>query len=108
MTTILASFASVATVSLVSLGLGVRKALWVNLGSASMAILGTTTVLIVESVAQQVDARGIPVTAGGFVYLAAADLIPELQHDRSFRALTVQTSLITMGIGVMWLLTLVA
>jgi zinc and cadmium transporter len=43
----------------------------------------------------------VPVTAGGFVYLAAADLIPELQHDRSRRALFVQTSLIALGIGVM-------
>jgi hypothetical protein len=46
-------------------------------------------------------------TAGGFVYLAAADLIPELQHDRSRRALIVQTALISLGIGVMGLLALI-
>jgi hypothetical protein len=40
------------------------------------------------------------------VYLAAADLIPELQHDRSLRALVEQTSLIAAGIVVMALLTL--
>ena len=44
---------------------------------------------------------------GGFVYLAAADLIPELQHDRSLRALVVQTVLITLGIVVMGLLTFI-
>jgi zinc and cadmium transporter len=49
----------------------------------------------------------LPVTAGGFVYLAAADLIPELQHDRSWLALLVQTSLISLGIGVMSLLAFV-
>jgi hypothetical protein len=42
-----------------------------------------------------------------FFYLAAADLIPELQHDRSLRALIVQTILISLGIAVMGLLTLV-
>jgi zinc transporter ZupT len=47
----------------------------------------------------------LPITAGGFVYLAAADLIPELQHDRSLRALVVQTSLMSAGIGLMGLLT---
>jgi len=46
----------------------------------------------------------VPLTAGGFVYLAAADLIPELQHDRSLRALVVQTFLITLGIVTMGLL----
>jgi zinc transporter ZupT len=35
---------------------------------------------------------GNSVTAGGFVYLAAADLIPELQHDRSLSALFIQTA----------------
>jgi zinc transporter ZupT len=47
------------------------------------------------------------ITAGGLVYLAAADLIPELQHDRSLRASFTQTILISMGIAVMGLLTLI-
>jgi zinc and cadmium transporter len=46
----------------------------------------------------------LPVTAGGFVYIAAADLIPELQEDRSLRALAAQTALMSMGIGLMALL----
>jgi zinc and cadmium transporter len=49
----------------------------------------------------------VPLTAGGFVYLAAADLIPELQHDRSLRALIVQTILILAGIAVMGLITFI-
>ena len=49
----------------------------------------------------------VPLTAGGFVYLAAADLIPELQHDRSLLALVVQTVLITLGIVIMGLLTFI-
>jgi hypothetical protein len=36
---------------------------------------------------------------GNGVYLAAADLIPELQHDHSLRVLVVQTVLITFGIA---------
>jgi zinc transporter ZupT len=49
----------------------------------------------------------IPLTAGGFVYLAAADLIPELQHDRSLSGLFSQTGFILLGILIMGLLTLV-
>jgi zinc and cadmium transporter len=46
----------------------------------------------------------VPVTAGGFVYIAAADLIPELQHDRSVRGLLEQSGLILLGMAVMGLL----
>jgi zinc and cadmium transporter len=93
---------------LVHSGLGVRKAVLLNLASASVAIVGTAVALVAGLAAQEaVTSTLLPVTAGGFVYLAAADLIPELQHDRSVRALVVQTTLITTGIAVMGLLALV-
>jgi zinc and cadmium transporter len=93
---------------LIHSGLSVRKAVLLNLGSASIAILGTAMSLMAGSVAHQaVTASLLPITAGGFVYLAAADLIPELQHDRGVRALCTQTSLIAIGIAIMGLLTLV-
>lgn len=93
---------------LVHSGLPVRKAVWLNLASASAAILGTGVALVAGAMAQDALVRSLlPITAGGFVYLAAADLIPELQHDRTIRALFVQTSLIASGIGVMGLLAVV-
>jgi zinc and cadmium transporter len=93
---------------LIHSGLTVRKAALLNAGSAAVAILGTATAVLAGTVAhQQMTATLVPLTAGGFVYIAAADLIPELQHDRSLRALVVQTVLISCGIAVMALLTLV-
>jgi zinc and cadmium transporter len=87
---------------LIHSGLGVRRAALLNLASASAAVLGTVVALIAGSVmGEAVPAVLVPVTAGGFVYIAAADLIPELQHDRTVRALVVQASLIALGIGVM-------
>ena len=92
---------------LVHSGLSVRKALLLNLASAAVALLGMTGVLVAGTmVHQSVSVLLVPVTAGGFVYLASADLIPELQHDRSWRALLVQSALIAAGVGVMALLTL--
>jgi zinc and cadmium transporter len=86
----------------------VRKAVLLNLASASVAILGTVLSLLAGSVAQEtITTSLVPLTAGGFVYLAAADLIPELQHDRSLHALVVQTFLITLGIVIMGLLTFI-
>jgi zinc and cadmium transporter len=93
---------------LIHSGLSVRKAILINLASASVAIFGTGLSLLAGALAQEtVTATLVPLTAGGFVYLAAADLIPELQHDRSLRALFIQTALIAIGIAVMGLLTFI-
>lgn len=90
---------------LIHSGLTVRQATLLNVASAAVAILGTATAVVAGAVAhRQVTEVLVPVTAGGFVYIAAADLIPELQHDRSLRALAVQTALISGGIVVMALL----
>jgi zinc and cadmium transporter len=93
---------------LIHSGLRVRTAVLLNLASASLAILGAAISLILGTVAREgITTALIPITAGGFVYLAAADLIPELQHDRSVRALLTQTGLISSGIAIMGLLTFV-
>ena len=93
---------------LVHSGLGVRRAVFYNAASASVAIFGTLLALWGGSVARESVANAlIPITAGGFVYLASANLIPELQKDRRTRALLVQTGLISAGMAVMGLLTLV-
>jgi zinc and cadmium transporter len=90
-------------------GLTVRQAALLNAASAAVAVLGTATAVFAGVVAHaRVAEVLVPVTAGGFVYIAAADLIPELQHDRRLSALVVQTVLIAAGIAVMALLTLVA
>ncbi len=86
-------------------GLGVRKALLLNLASASVSVVGAVATLAVGGgAAQAATGLLVPVAAGGFVYIAAADLIPELQHDRTLRGLAVQASLVTAGIAVMALL----
>ena len=87
-------------------GLTVRRAALLNVASAAVAILGTTTAVAIGSVAQErVTEILIPMTAGGFVYIAAANLIPELQHERGMRALVIQTALICAGVAAMALLT---
>jgi len=93
---------------LIHSGLTVRQATLLNLGSAAVAILGTATAIVAGAVAhERVIELLVPVTAGGFVYIATADLIPELQHDRTLRALFVQTALISGGIVVMAVLTFI-
>jgi zinc and cadmium transporter len=90
---------------LIHSGLPVRRAILVNLASASAAILGTIATLVLGTTTRLLTDTLIPITAGGFVYIAAADLVPELQHDRSLRGLAIQTMLIAAGILVMASLT---
>ena len=89
-------------------GLSVRRAVLLNLGSASAAVVGTLVTLAWGAVAgSAITAALLPVAAGGFVYIAAADLIPELHRDRTWHALLQQGTLIAAGIAVMSLLTMV-
>jgi zinc and cadmium transporter len=93
---------------LVHAGLGVRRAVLLNLASASVAIAGTVATLLAGSAAgTALTSILVPMAAGGFVYIASADLIPELQHDRTLRALIVQASLVSLGIATMALLAVV-
>jgi zinc and cadmium transporter len=91
---------------LIHSGSSVRRAVLLNLGSASVAVLGAVAALLLGEVSGPATTEVlIPIAAGGFVYIAAADLIPELQHDRTGRALVAQVTLIALGMGVMGLLT---
>jgi len=49
----------------------------------------------------------IALSAGGFVYLAASELIPELQKEKSFKKSVVQFVIFILGIALMWSLGMV-
>lgn len=44
----------------------------------------------------------LPIAAGGFVYIALADLVPSLHHRRGARAGAAQIALIFLGLLTMW------
>ncbi len=81
-------------------GLGKKKALTYNFISALAAILGALVTYFVVSF-QSLESSLIPFAAGGFIYVAATDLIPEL-HKKSHAAESViQFLVIVLGIGLM-------
>jgi zinc and cadmium transporter len=83
-------------------GLSVRKAIVLNLLSGLTAIVGAVGVLLLHEEVHSIEDFLVPFTAGCFIYIAAADLIPELQHEQvSFRTSIVQVALIAAGIAVM-------
>jgi zinc and cadmium transporter len=64
---------------------------------------------IALAVGQQVDgfsAALLPVTAGSFMYIAAADLIPEIHRHRDRSRAAAQALFLFGGVGLMLLLRL--
>lgn len=82
-------------------GLSVRKALLYNFLSALAALLGLLLVFALGSLASSFSIYLLPVAAGGFLYIAGSDLIPELKHETKIAASLGQLLAIILGIGVM-------
>jgi len=86
---------------LIHSGYDKKRALWLNFLSALMAVLGLIIALIFGNVAETFSLLILPIGAGGFIYIALADLIPELQKTKElkysiFQILTVMTGIMTM------------
>ena len=85
-------------------GVSPRKAIFYNFFSALASILGVILVFLINS---GFSIYLIPITAGGFIYLAATDLIPELhRHDPQIKTSFIQLIFILFGISLMSLLLL--
>ena len=78
-----------------------RKALLLNFLIALSAVLGAAVVLLIGSKIDNLTAYIIPFTAGGFIYIATADLIPELKKDARPGKSLLQLISILIGIGIM-------
>jgi zinc and cadmium transporter len=84
-------------------GFGPRKALGFNLLSASLAIAGTVLSLVLGAELDVAAQVLLPFSAGGLIYLAGSDLIPELHRERAPLKSAIQTAAIALGIGIMLL-----
>lgn len=82
-------------------GLPLRKALLVNFVTALAAVLGTVIALMVGSHIELFTLWLLPITAGGFLYIAGSDLIPELHHEVDVRTSLGQFCCIILGVGIM-------
>lgn len=83
-------------------GMPVRRALLFNFASALLAVLGAVLVFILPVDTETLSTYGLPFIAGAFLYIAAADLIPELHHhSRGREALVILVSFI-VGLALMF------
>ena len=81
-----------------------RKALFFNFLSALFAILGTVISLLVGSTVADFSNVMLPLAAGGFIYIAGSDLVPELNKESTLGKSLVQLLAIGVGVGLMFVL----
>ena len=85
-------------------GLPVKRALFLNFMTALAAVLGAVIALTIGSYVEMFTLWLLPITAGGFLYIAGSDLIPELHHEVDARTSLGQLFSIILGVGIMALL----
>jgi zinc and cadmium transporter len=83
------------------------RALLVNFFSGLTALVGAVLFFAIGDYAEVASMHLIPLAAGGFIYIAVADLIPELQKTKKAEQSTYQIIAVCVGIGMMLALTLV-
>lgn len=91
---------------LIHAGYSRTKALLWNFASGLTALLGALVVLWLGGEVELFAAYASAVTAGAFIYLAAADLLPELQKKTSGLSSATAIAAFLLGIGLMFALTL--
>jgi len=81
-------------------GFSKKKALTYNFMSALTAILGAITTYFLAYL-QSIEILLVPFAAGGFIYIAATDLMPELHKKSQIKVSIIQFITILLGIGLM-------
>jgi zinc and cadmium transporter len=92
---------------LVRSGFTRRRALTMNFVTALLAVLGAVISLLIAGEIEGYTPVMLGITAGGFIYLAGADLIPELHKEHNLPGSLVQFLAVIVGMGLMFLLLLI-
>lgn len=87
-------------------GFSKAKALLFNFLIALTSFLGALLILVLGEKVTFLNNIIIPITIGGFLYIASADLIPELHKETEPKKSLLQMIFIILGIGIMMLLLL--
>ena len=91
---------------LVHAGFTPRRALLMNFLSAILAFVGVVVSLAIGPNVTDYALFMLPLTAGGFIYIAGSDLIPELHRERELSGSLAQFAVMVLAIGLMFLLLL--
>lgn len=82
-------------------GLSKKKALTYNFLTALTAVIGALLALLIGTRIENFTAFLIPFAAGGFIYIAGSDLIPEMHKEVHWKRSLLQLVVFVLGILVM-------
>lgn len=92
---------------LIHSGYDKKRALRLNFLSALTAVFGVIIALIFGSIAETFTVWVLPIATGGFIYIAVADLIPELHKTKELKYSILQILSVLFGIltmvALLWL-----
>ena len=83
---------------LIHAGYTKKRALWLNFISALAAVIGLVVVYVFGNIIEGASFWFIPIAAGGFIYIAVADLIPELHKTKDVKHSIIQLGIIMLGV----------
>ncbi|MDD5196724.1 MAG: ZIP family metal transporter [Candidatus Omnitrophica bacterium] len=83
-------------------GFSKSKALFYNFLSAITAILGTVIGFALANMSGGFLKLLMPVAAGGFIYIASCDLIPELHKQEDIKKATLSMAIFILGVAFMY------
>ncbi|MFA6531141.1 MAG: ZIP family metal transporter [Candidatus Micrarchaeia archaeon] len=87
-------------------GLTKQRAIMLNFATALAAVLGTVIALVLTSYVSGLVNILVPLAAGGFIYIAGTDLIPEMHKETDTKSSGIQFGMLALGVAVMYLLKL--
>jgi len=87
-------------------GFNRRKALLANFAVASTALLGVLVGFYISEHVDNLISYLIPFAAGGFIYIAASDLMPEIRKETNQRKSLLSFGTFLIGVVIMYLTSL--
>lgn len=84
-------------------GFSKKKALLLNFLVALTAVLGGIIGYFISNLVENATLFILPFAAGGFIYIAATDLIPEIKKELSMKKYMATLSVFILGILFMWI-----
>lgn len=92
---------------LIKAGFSRWRALLFNLLSALVAVLGAIVALLVGSLSEDFIIIMLSLAAGGFIYIAGSDLVPELHKETGLKKSLIQLLAIIGGMAIIFMLILI-
>lgn len=85
-----------------------KKALFLNFIVALTVLIGGVVGFLISAKMEMLSSYILPVAAGGFIYIATSDLLPEIRKERNFGKSAISFLIFIFGIAIMALLKLVS